>query len=225
MNKSLTEQAAGIIKEIKTNLGMLILTSNSYSVTQSFIKNLPKKPSELKLTFIPTAAEAEEGDLSWLNQDKESLVNVGFEVQEFSLTNKTKEEVREMLDNTNVVFVSGGNTFYLLQEMRKSGFTELIAEYIKKGIIYIGSSAGSVVAGPDISLVKDLDDAKAAPELTDYAGLNLIDIVVLPHWGSDHFREHYSNAMKSNYKIGNKIILLTDEQYLLVDTGGYSIEV
>jgi dipeptidase E len=89
-----------------------------------------------------------------------------------------------MLDQTDVVFVAGGNTFFLLQEMRKGGFAELIHDYIHKGMIYIGSSAGSVVAGPTVRLVNGLDDPTDAPELQDFAGLGLIDIAILPHWGS-----------------------------------------
>jgi dipeptidase E len=129
-----------------------------------------------------------------------------------------------MLDDTDVIFISGGNTFFLLQEMRKSGFTELIPEYVKKGMTYVGSSAGSVVAGPDISLIKGLDDPKDAPELKDYAGLGLIDVLIFPHWGSANFQKRYMQSMNSVYGMGIKIILLTDDQYVVGNWGKYSIE-
>ena len=203
---------------------MLILTSSINFVTKHFLRYLPKDPQKIKLTFIPTAAEVEEGDLQWLKNDKQSLVDAGFQITEFTLTGKDQEEVRQMLNKTDFVFVSGGNTFYLLQEMRKSGFSDLISSYIKKGLIYGGSSAGSLVAGPDISLVKELDDSSLAPELKDYKGLNLIDVAVFPHWGNDQFHNRYGKMMKSGYKKGLKIILLTDDQYLLVDQNKYSIE-
>lgn len=108
--------------------------------------------------------------------------------------------------------------------MRKSGFSDLIHHYVDKGLIYGGSSAGSVVAGPDISLARELDDPTRAPELTDDKGLSLTDIVIFPHWGSEHFNNRYEKVMKSGYRKGLKIILLTDDQYLLVDHGKYSIE-
>lgn len=203
---------------------MLILTSSNYFVTEHFVPHLPKQPSQMKLTFIPTAAEVEKGDLQWLRDDRQALVNAGFQVSDFTVTGKTKVEVKTMLESTDFVFVAGGNTFYLLQEMRKSGFAELIAEYVKKGVVYGGSSAGSVVTGPDISLVKELDDASLAPELTDYKGLNLVDVSVLPHWGSEHFQKRYRKVMISEYKTGLKIILLTDDQYLLVKDNKFTIE-
>lgn len=203
---------------------MLVLTSSCNFVAKVFISHLPKSPQEMKLTFIPTAAEVEKGDLGWLYDDRQALVDVGFHVIDFTCTGKKKDEVEEMLRATDFVFVSGGNTFYLLQQMNKSGFSQLIKQYVEKGMLYGGSSAGSVVAGPDISVIQDLDDIHLAPELNNYAGLGLTDVVVLPHWGNKHFRQDYENLMKSEYKKGHKMILLTDDQYLLVENGKYSIE-
>lgn len=203
---------------------MLILTSSNNFVTKDFIKYLPKKPQDLRLTFIPTAAEVEEGSLEWLKEDRQALVDIGYQVTDFTLTGKNQEQVKTMLDQTDFVFVSGGNTFFLLQEMRKSGFASLIQSYLDKGMIYGGSSAGSLVAGPDISLAAELDDPALAPELKDYRSLGLIDVVVFPHWGSEHFHNRYEKVMKSGYKKGLKIVLLTDDQYLLVNQGKYTIE-
>lgn len=203
---------------------MLILTSSSNFVTKDFLKHLPQQSAKIKLTFIPTAAEVEDGDMQWLEDDRQALRDVGFDVTNFSLTGKTKAEVKQMLDETDGVFVSGGNTFFLLQEMRKSGFTELIHEYVKNGLLYIGSSAGSVVTAPNIELIKGLDDPADAPELKEYTGLELFDAIIFPHWGSDHFKKRYMNAMESAYKKGQKIILLTDDQYVMSDGQKYSIE-
>jgi dipeptidase E len=203
---------------------MLILTSSNNFVTKDFIQYLPKQPQDLRMTFIPTAAEVEEGSLEWLKEDRQALIDIGYQVTDFTLTGKNQEQVKEMLDNTDFVFVSGGNTFFLLQEMRKSGFAELIKSYVDKGLIYGGSSAGSIVAGPDISLVQGLDDPSLAPELKDHKALGLVDVVVFPHWGSEHFQNRYEKVMKSGYKKGLKIVLLTDDQYLLVNQGKYTIE-
>lgn len=108
--------------------------------------------------------------------------------------------------------------------MRKSGFTKLIQQHVQKGLIYGGSSAGSVVAGPDISLVKVLDDPSLAPDLKGYEGLGLTDVVIFPHWGNEHFHKRYEKVMKSGYQTGLKIILLTDDQYLVVENDKYAIE-
>ena len=203
---------------------MLFLTSSVTCVAKKLISHLSKPPAEIRLTFIPTASEVKKGDLLWLKKERQSLVDAGFQVTDFTVTGKTKAEVTAMLDNTDIVFVSGGNSFYLLQEMRKSGFANVIHQYVDNGLIYGGSSAGSIVAGPDLTLLAALDATVEAPELTDFKGLGLVDVVVFPHWGSDHFREKYTQRMMDAYKRGQKIILLTDDQYLLVDNGTYSIQ-
>jgi dipeptidase E len=203
---------------------MLILTSSNNYVTSDFITHLPKSPSEMRLTYIPTATEVEKGDTQWSDDDRQALIDAGFQVSDFTVTGKNKQEVQQMLDNTDFVFVSGGNTFYLLQEMRKSGFAELIKGYVDNGLLYGGTSAGSVVAGPDIALIKGLDNPALAPELSDYTGLGLVDVVVLPHWGSAHFQDRYQKMMQSGYKKGLKLVLLTDDQYLLVNENTYTIE-
>jgi hypothetical protein len=72
---------------------MLILTSSNNYVTSNFVPYLPKKPSEIKLTFISTAAEVEKGDMQWLKDDRQALVDVGFQVTDFTVTGKSKDEV------------------------------------------------------------------------------------------------------------------------------------
>ena len=202
----------------------LFLTSSNNFVTTDFIKHLDRKPSEMRLTFIPTAAEVEKGDMQWLKDDRQALVDAGFHVTDFTFTGKNKIEVSAMLSQTDFVFVSGGNTFYLLQQMKKSGFDTVIHSYLDAGGIYGGSSAGSVVAGPDISLIEALDDPSLAPELENYAGLGIVDVVLFVHWGSEHFQKRYEKLMKAGYKKGLKIILLTDDQYLLCENGKYTVE-
>lgn len=202
----------------------LFLTSSNNFITPDLVKHLDRSPAEMRLTFIPTAAEVEKGDLQWLNDDRQALVGAGLKVQDFTLTGKTKAQVKAMLAETDFVFVSGGNTFYLLQEMRKSGFSELIRPYLEKGGYYGGSSAGSVVAGPDISLFEALDDPSLAPELEDHRGLNLVDVVLFVHWGSDHFAKRYQELLKNGYRPGQKVVLLTDDQYLFCEHSRYTIE-
>lgn len=178
----------------------------------------------MRLTFVDTAAEVEKGSRQWLFDDRQALVGAGFNVTDFTFTHKNQDEVKKMLDDTDFIFISGGNTFFLLQEMNKSGFSDIIKEYVDKGLLYGGSSAGSIVAGPDIEIIKDIDDPKVASDLKSYRGLGLCDVTVLPHWGNDHFKQGYEKVLRSGFKKGNKLILLTDDQYLLVQGDSYSIE-
>ncbi len=193
----------------------LYLTSNLYSVAEEVGQRVLKQTKNKKLVFIPTAAEGEKGDKSWLEEDRQALFAAGFEVLDFSITDRTQEQVAAVLEGVGSVCVGGGNTYYLLEKIRQSGFDQLVPQLVKKGLIYIGSSAGSIVAGPSIET--SLDDRKITPNLTDYAGLNLTDISVRPHWGSDHFRKKYLKEMPRLYSLPYKFVLLNDQQFLSIE--------
>lgn len=95
---------------------MLILTSSNNFVVKHYLPHLPREPKQIKLTFIPTAAEVEDGDLSWLGNDRQTLVDAGFQVTDFTVTGKNQSEVKSMLDSTDFVFVSGEIRFIFFKK-------------------------------------------------------------------------------------------------------------
>src|ERR1700730_10811630 len=54
------------------------------------------------------------------------------------------------IEETDAIFVGGGNTFRLLKALQDLGLLEPIRRKVESGTPYIGSSAGSNVAGPTI---------------------------------------------------------------------------
>lgn len=193
----------------------LFLTSASDYVMDDIVKKLPKSPKELDLAFINTAAEAEEGDHWWVRDEKNKLIEVGFDVDEFSIKGMSKEEVENRLKDKQIIYFCGGNTFYLLDQVIKTGCDEIIKNKINDGVIYMGSSAGSMIVGVRIDLMSKIDEKSKAPDLKS-SGLGIVDLAILPHWGSDIFREGYCSDFESMYVEGVKILPLTNQQYLWV---------
>jgi dipeptidase E len=178
----------------------------------------------LKLLCITTAAEPDGRSATWMEEHYEALKGAEFEAAEYTLTDKNSTEVERKLSQYDAIFVAGGNTFYLLDKIRKSGADKIIPKLIESGKIYIGSSAGSIVAGPDIYPARDLNDSGVAPDLKDYRGLNMVNFVILPHWGSEIFKESYKKTfMEQNYNENNKIMLIGDYQYIKVEGETYKI--
>jgi dipeptidase E len=68
------------------------------------------------------------------------------------------------------VYIGGGNTFKLLEGIRKIGFDKILADYINKGGNYYGGSAGAIILGKDISSSND----ENISEIKRLDGLNLI---------------------------------------------------
>lgn len=177
--------------------------------------------SNKRLLFIPTAAEVEKGDMSWLAADRQKLVDAGFEVDDFSITNQTEDRIRERLSGYGSICVSGGNTYYLLDQARKTGFDKVVKELVAKGLVYLGASAGSSLAGSSIQTA--LDDPSVAPDLHDYTGLKFVDVYICPHWGGEHFKEEFPKEIQMLQEENLKTILLRDDQYLQVKDGWYQI--
>lgn len=200
----------------------LFLASIARNTLNKFIEMLDRQPSELKIAFIPTAGSLLKDNI-YAASDKKKLIDAGFKVIDIHLENKTKPQLLEEMEGVDIIFVAGGNTFYLLQEVRKSGFDEIITSFVKKGGWYIGSSAGSLVAGPSIELAENIDYQEQAPELKSYDGLGLVDFVVLPHYDVKEFKDKIDQNLKKCKKYKYPIIKISDNQAVMVN--GNKVEI
>ncbi len=197
----------------------LFLTSSVSGVAYDLPRHFPQGTKGLRLAFIDTAAEVKEGDMTWLKDDRQSLVDAGFSVEDYTVTGKTQKQVRTDLTKADVLYFSGGNTAYALQQMQKCSGIEIVRELVtQKGRTYIGTSAGSIMAAPDISPYNQFENLKFAPDLQGFIGFNLVNFVVFPHWGDEYFRAKYlKNRLEYAYKDNQyPIMVLTDSQYVYV---------
>ena len=194
----------------------LFLASIACITLDKIIELLPKSPEKSKLSFISTASNLYK-DKSWVYKDRDKLVEMGFVVKDLDIANKTKDNLQKELENVDVVFVSGGNTFYLLEKAKESGFDKIIKKLINKGVVYIGSSAGSALVCPTIGMIKGLDDPADAPSLKSYKGLNVVDFLILPHYGDEDYKEQYKTILKKWQNKGYELKLLANNQALIVN--------
>lgn len=186
-------------------------------------RHIAKKIKPKKAAFIFTAGELEK-DKRWIDEDRNGFNKAGIKTFDYTLTGKTGKDLERDLGGCDLIHVNGGNTFYLLLQAKKSGFDKFIKRQVNKGVIYTGSSAGSMIAAPDIAITKRLENRTYAKFLPDTRGFNLVDFVIFPHWGSPLFKDiFFSQRLRQSYKKGYKIILLNDNQYVEVTDGNYKI--
>ena len=115
--------------------------------------------------------------------------------------------------NYDLIYVCGGNTFYLLKKVRETGFDKIIVDFVKRNKLYFGVSAGSILACPDIGIAAPFDENDS--RVTDFSGLNLIDVIVSPHYSNKDNSIIKKFKVKSNFPV----VPLTDSQALLVIDG------
>jgi len=80
----------------------------------------------------------------------------------FNLMGYELDSIHEAADAKNavyeaeVIFIGGGNTFRLLSNLYQADLLLPIRRRVEEGTIYLGSSAGSVVAAPTIKTTNDM---------------------------------------------------------------------
>ena len=166
--------------------------------------------------FIPTAGDPYENK-DFVEADKIALQKYGIEVTDLDLRNKTEEEVNESLAMADILLVAGGDTFYLMEKLKKSGADKAIKNFIRKGGIYIGSSAGSIVCCPTIGGAEKFDNPKLAPNLENFNGMGIFNEVVIPHTHKEKYFERVEETTEKLTSKGFKVHHLTDDDVLFFD--------
>ena len=85
---------------------------------------------------------------------------------------------RNAIEQTDAIFIGGGNTFRLLKALQDLELLEPIHRKVKNGASYIGSSAGSNVAGPTIKTTKDMPIVQPG----SFDSLGLVPFQISPHY-------------------------------------------
>lgn len=101
----------------------------------------------------------------YVAEGRKALENQGLFGDDLEISTATQEEITKKLRNNDAIYVSGGNTFFLLQELRRTGADKLIVEQINAGKLYVVESAGAIILSKNIGYVKDMDDFKVAAGL------------------------------------------------------------
>ena len=192
----------------------ILLTSTGLStkkIQDRFFTLLPKPVSECVVAFIPTASRTPEERI-YSNRSETELLEAG--ILENNIVHVELENMVDMqkIESADIIYVCGGNTFYLLQQMNTSGFTEWISSKGKSNKLYIGVSAGSVVAGPTVELLhylKDTDQNDCG--LENFDGLGLTECLVCPHY-SLHMED---DIQKFEKEYGKQVERISDSEALL----------
>lgn len=193
----------------------LYLASLGIVHKQHFLALLGDLPRTVAI--IPNAWDVypEERRQAETQKAESSFAQLGFFATFVDLTANSNQALRVKLNEHSVVWVMGGNTFYLNYVMRQCGFAEVIADFLKANKIYGGESAGAAVATPTIHGIELFDNLKEAPE-TLWEGLGLVDFGIVPHWGLDKYAGLLRQCKREMSEYVD-VITLTDNQAILVD--------
>lgn len=166
------------------------------------------------VTFIPTASMVE-NVVFYVEAGKKALEKLGAIVVELELSTATAEEIRTKLKNNDIIYVTGGNTFFLLKELKRTGADKIIIEEVNAGKLYIGESAGAMVTAANIEYAKGMDNPKKAPGLLEFDALNLVDFYTVPHYTNFPFKKA-AQKIVSQYSSELKLLPISNHEALIM---------
>jgi dipeptidase E len=155
----------------------LVLLSNSTNFGGGYLDHAARAIQELfhgarRIAFVPFAI-ADQAD--YHERVRQRLAALGLVDVARVIEGPRGREVLEQADG---IFVGGGNTFRLLDRLQRSDMVALIRSRVLAGAPYLGSSAGTVVAGPTIRTTNDMPIVQPA----SFEALGLVPFQVNCHY-------------------------------------------
>jgi len=193
-----------------------LLTSSGISnrtIATALVDLTGKLPSQTKIGFVPIALNVEEGNKDWVVNQFLSLWRRGYNWIDIIDPTAAGVDWRKRLAAVDVIFPSGGNTFHLLDQVRKTGFDKWLAKNLKNKV-YIGSSASTILVTPTIGVAGVDKIDPNLPGLKDLTGLGWVDFEVVVHVPSMISAKSAENYAKKSKK---RVYLFDDETAIKIN--------
>jgi dipeptidase E len=152
----------------------LFLCSHFSSVGSLIKEEIENK----KVAFIPTAS-LREGYTGYVGSARKLFKKLGAIVTEIDISTEAYSTIQSVFEDADVIYFTGGNSFFLMDQLRKTGTDELLKKELANGKLMIGESAGAIICAPSIQYIEQMDEKPEDYSQEDDAGLDLIDFYVL----------------------------------------------
>lgn len=152
------------------------------------------------ITFIPSSSYFIESEfLEFATQFQKYRVNrlINFPV-DVDFSDVLKKEVLK----SDIIYLGGGNTFYFLKHLRQAGMMQDLKDFVQRGGILAGLSAGAILMTPSIGLAGEphFDRDDNDNNLKNLKSLGLIKFEFFPHYKNS---KRYDKALR-DYSIKSK---------------------
>jgi dipeptidase E len=198
----------------------LLLLSNSTDHGQPLLAHARQEIASLlagrRLLFVPYALAEADHD-AYSARVREALAPAGVAVEGLRLQGNPAAAVRA----AQAAFVGGGNSFRLLRDLRRTGLRAAIADRVRGGMPYIGSSAGTNMACPTLRTTNDMPIV----EPDGFDALQLVPFQINPHYldpdpASTHMGETREERLRQFLEENDAVVLaLREGSWLRVQDG------
>lgn len=194
-----------------------------------YLEELISKPSDqIKCGVIKNPMDLKPQDKREFlyNLVDEGFRKVGINKKDIDLRDyhdgKDVGKFSKVIETLDMLWVTGGNVFYIRYLFEKLGIADILKNALEKGVVYGGDSAGALLVCPTLKYLDKIDDVSQVPQVY-YSGLNIIDFVPLPHWGDERFQSMLTEIKGKLEKEGNRVIPYSNNQSIIIDGASYRV--
>jgi dipeptidase E len=163
------------------------------------------------VAYLPLASLYAE---RWLGMNESAFKGLA-QIREVNAELMTQKEIEDIIRESALVYITGGNTFLLNHRLHVSGVMPYLKKKIQNGLPVIGVSAGMILCGPNILTSKDMNTV----ETPHFDSLNLIQFNFFAHYADDQYGQSVHDDWLGDYHFfhDNPVILSSDGAYVKVD--------
>jgi len=204
-------------------MGVLVLLSGFTEKDNVNLKNKMKEiflDKRYTLSYIPSITDRK---LEHFEETKIRLNEYGnFDFNYFDIDDFCDIDKIEKIFKSDVIYLSGGNTYYFLNNLRKRYLITRLRKYIDNGGYIIGLCAGAIMMAKDISAARF--GGEDIVGLSSLSSLALVDFDFMPHWNQNSYyleelKEYSNNTGSTVYTCndGDGIIVMNNKLHFFGD--------
>lgn len=216
----------------------LLLTSAglSNSTLRDALADLTGRPlTECRAIIVPTAILASDGGPEGAAATVAEVIRWGFgsvgTVELTALPSLPPGYWRPAFEAADVIVVGGGNGGYLSHWAHRTPFAGAVSRAVARGAVYVGVSAGSILATPGFHVHRptllatgrywdDEYDEWAPDGAADDRGLGLVQLTIRPHYQTDDFPSISPDLMRTVARHADAPLYAIDDDTALSITDG-----
>ncbi len=201
----------------------LLLVSTSTTYGTAYLEHCAAEMRDIlgdrkRLLFVPFALFDRD---AYAEKAEETFAGIGFAVDSLHRA----PDVHKAIAGAEAIFVGGGNTFRLLNELYALDVLDPIRERVASGMPYMGSSAGSNIAGATIKTTNDMPII----EPPSFDALALVPFQLNPHYldpdpGSTHMGETRETRIREFLEENDNVVVgIREGAMLRIDDDAVSL--
>ncbi len=164
------------MSDITTPNKRVLLISNSTLYGSGYLDHAEMEIKDFlgdirRVLFVPYAMYDR---TAYTAQARQRLARMGYELDSVH----ESADPRQAVATAEIVFIGGGNTFRLLKALYDNDLLHVIRRHVAAGKPFLGSSAGSIVAGPTLKTTKDMPIVQPP----SFDALELVGFQISPHY-------------------------------------------